>query len=244
MTLLNQKIQQIFQQSYQSYGTRRIRQALRQEGLSCSRRYISRVMRSLSLVSKYQVKQYKARQSNVNNRTVKNMLNREFSTGISKTVLVPDLTYIRVGARWHYLCILVDISSRKIVGQSAGRHKNAELVMSALSQVKQPLWAVSLFHSDRGSEFNNALLDECFDTFNIERSLSRKGCPYDNAVAEATFKTIKTEFVQGETFNNLTQLQQRFAVYADWYNYRRLHSSLGYLSPVDYCKQTALNFIV
>ncbi|WP_239423326.1 hypothetical protein [Snodgrassella communis] len=72
--------------------------------------------------------------------------------------------------------------------------------MPALSQIKQPLSLLHLFHSDRGKEFDNQLLDKCFNTFNIQRSLSKKGCQYDNVVAEAIFKSIKTEFVTGEKF--------------------------------------------
>lgn len=116
--------------------------------------------------------------------------------------------------------------------------------MSALSQIKQPLSTLNLFHSDRGKEFDNHLLDDCFKTFNITRSLSKKGCPYDNAVAEATFKTIKTEFVKGQDFSSTTQLQQAFSAYAYWYNNKRLHSSLGYLPPVEFRKQIHLNFFV
>lgn len=101
------------------------------------------------------------------------------------------------------------------------------------------LFTVDLFHSDRGSEFDNQLIDMCLSDFGIIRSLSQKGCPYDNAVAEATFKTIKTEFVKGSTFNRLEQLDIRFMNYMHWFNHNRIHSTLGYLTPVEY-KQTAL----
>ena len=94
---------------------------------------------------------------------------------------------------------------------------------------------MDLFHSDRGKEFDNRLLEACFKTltFNITHSLSKKGCPYDNAVAEATFKTIKMEFVKGQRFKSTTELQRAFSAYAYWYNHKRLHSSLGYLPPLN-----------
>ncbi|WP_337189486.1 MULTISPECIES: integrase core domain-containing protein [unclassified Gilliamella] len=127
----------------------------------------------------------------------------------------------------------MNLSDRQIDGYHVGKYKTAELVMSALSQIKQPLSKLDLFHSDRGKEFDNRLLENCFKTFNITHSLSKKGCPYDNAVAEATFKTIKTEFVKGQRFKSTTELQRAFSAYAYWYNHKRLHSPLGYLPPVE-----------
>ncbi|WP_392559892.1 IS3 family transposase [Orbus mooreae] len=239
-----QQILTIFNGSYQSYGTRRIRQALLTEGISVSRRYVAKVMKSLSLKSKYTQKCYKNNNKNVNSVTINNVLQRNFTVGMKATVIVADLTYIKVGKKWNYLCVLLDLSARKIAGYRVGQHKTAELVMSALSQIKAPLSSIALFHSDRGKEFDNQLLDGCFDLFGITRSLSNKGCPYDNAVSEATFKTIKTEFVKNTTFSNTRELQQRFSAYAYWYNYKRLHSSLGYMTPVAFNKQLPLNLVV
>ena len=79
------------------------------------------------------------------------------------------------------------------------------------------------------------MLDKCFNTFNIQRSLNKKGCPYDNAVAEATFKSIKTKFIKGE-FITTGELQQAFVAYAYCYNHQWLHSSLGYLPEVEFNK--------
>jgi putative transposase len=234
----------IFNRSYQSYGTRRIRFVLRQSGIYVSRRYIARVMKSLSLTSKYTVKRYRARQTASNSAAIANQLQRQFDVGTERQIIVADLTYIRVNQCWNYLCVLLNLSNRQIASYSVGQHKTAGLVMSALSQIKQPLSSFNLFHSDRGKEFDSQLLDECFNTFNIQRSLSKKGCPYDNAVAEATFKTIKTEFVKGKKFVTTEELRQSFAAYAYWYNHKRLHSSLGYLPPIEFNKQPPLNFVV
>ena len=83
-------------------------------------------------------------------------------------------------------------------------------------------------------EFKNQTIEELLETFHIERSLSHKGYPYDNAVAEATFKIIKTEFVWNETFANLSELKLKLWDYVHWYNYHRIHSALGYETPVQY----------
>ena len=82
------------------------------------------------------------------------------------------------------------------------------------------------------------MIDEILDAFNIERSLSMKRCPYDNAVAEATYKVIKTEFVNNRIFETQEQLGYEFADYVNWYKNNRIHSSLGYLSSVEYRENT------
>ena len=93
---------------------------------------------------------------------------------------------------------------------------------------------IQLFHTDRGNEFKNKLIDEALETFKIKRSLSMKGCPYDNAVAEATFKIIKTEFVKRRHFDSLEDLKRELYDYVHWFNNIRIHGTLGYVSPVEY----------
>ena len=93
---------------------------------------------------------------------------------------------------------------------------------------------IQMFHTDRGSEFDNTLIDELLESFQISRSLSMKGCPYDNAVAESTFKMIKAEFVSCRRFDTLDQLQLELADYVHWFNNIRLHGMLGYLSPAEF----------
>lgn len=115
-------------------------------------------------------------------------------------MVVSDLTYVRVQQSWHYICVLIDLYNREINGYSSGPHKSAELVRRAFATVPYNLNRLELFHTDRGSEFKNKLIDQALETFGIERSLSEKGTPYDNAVAESTFKTIKTEFIRGRVF--------------------------------------------
>ena len=91
-----------------------------------------------------------------------------------------------------------------------------------------------MFHTDKGTEFKNQIIEEILETFNIERSLSHKGCPYDNAVAEATFKIIKTEFIWNERFRDIEELRLKLWDYVNWYNRHRIHSSLGYQTPVQF----------
>src|SRR5690625_7647846 len=122
-----------------------------------------------------------------------------------------------------YLCF-VDFYNREI-GHSTSPHKTAELVQKAFTSVPYNLNQLELFHTDRGSEFKNKLIDDALDAFGIERSLSDKGTPYDNAVAEATFKTIKTEFVNGTVFSSQQELDLELFVYVNWFNNIRIHRS-------------------
>ncbi|MFY0521655.1 DDE-type integrase/transposase/recombinase, partial [Lysinibacillus sp. UGB7] len=103
-------------------------------------------------------------------------------------------TYVRVGTKWHYACLFVDLFNREIIGRSAGANKTAELVYQALVSIRGNLNDIQMFHTGRGKEFDKKLISKALETFGIQRFLSMKGCPYDNAVAEAMFKVFKTEF--------------------------------------------------
>lgn len=231
-TVLENNIIEIFKSSRKCYGTRKIKKVLLSKyNKIVSRRRISRIMHKYNLVSKYTLKCYKKHKSTVNNDDIGNVLDRAFDREETLDVLVSDLTYVRVGSKWNYICTIIDLFNREIVGYSVGPNKTAELVLEAFESIKRPLDKVNLFHSDRGSEFKNKAIDELFDKHNIQRSLSHKGCPYDNAVAESTYKIIKTEFVFGCTFDNLYQLDLEFSDYVNWYNNFRLHGSLDYSTP-------------
>lgn len=111
------------------------------------------------------------------------------------------------------------------------------LVSKVFSRVNVNLNKIKIFYTDRGKEFKNTTLDETLETFHICRSLSMKGCPYNNAVAEATFKIIKTEFVKGQEYETLEELQYELSDYVNWFNNHRIHSSLDYLTPKDNLKK-------
>ncbi|GAE94699.1 mobile element protein [Gracilibacillus boraciitolerans JCM 21714] len=209
---LTDLILDIFKKSRNNYGQRKIKVELKKKGWIVSRRRIGRIMKEQGLVSKYTVAQFKPSKSSCNESEVGNELNREFDQDQELKVIVSDLTYVRVGLKWHYICVLIDLYNREIIGHSAGPHKNAALVQRAFASVPYNLHHLELFHTDRGSEFKNQLIDQALETFGIERSLSEKGTPYDNAVAEATFKTIKTEFVKGTFLLTNTNLTLNFLI--------------------------------
>lgn len=240
---LASEITQIFRASRNNYGTRKIKKELMDAGKQVSRRRIGRIMKQEGLVSNYTTAQFKPQKDTCSESKTENVLNRQFQNREYRDVVISDLTYVRVGTRWNYICVLVDLFNREIIGYSAGEHKTAGLVKAAFQSVEGSLEEIRLFHTDRGNEFKNQTVEELLEVFDIERSLSHKGCPYDNAVAEATFKIIKTEFVWNETFADLKELKLKLWDYVNWYNHHRIHSSLGYQTPVQY-RQNNLKKVV
>lgn len=237
------EIKEIFRKSRNNYGTRKIKRELMKTGKQVSRRRIGRIMKQEGLVSNYTTAQFKPQKDTCNESKTENVLDRQFQNREYRDVVISDLTYVRVGAHWNYICVLVDLYNREIIGHSAGEHKTAELVKAAFQSVEGSLEDICLFHTDRGNEFKNQTVEELLETFHIRRSLSHKGCPYDNAVAEATFKIIKTEFVWNETFTDISELKLKLWDYVHWYNHHRIHSSLGYQTPVQY-RQNNLKKVV
>lgn len=233
-TTIETAVIKIFKESRSTYGTRKIKVELSKLGYQISRRRIGRIMKCNGLVSRYTIAQFKPHVDKCNESKTANLVKRNFKDQPPMHVVVSDLTYVRVGMSWHYICILIDLFNREIIGYSAGRNKDAHLVTQAFTSVRGNLNNIQIFHTDRGNEFKNKAIDDTLQAFSINRSLSMKGCPYDNAVAEATFKVVKMEFVYNEKFNTLEELQYKLADYVNWFNNHRIHSSLGYLTPYQY----------
>lgn len=218
------------------YGARKIKAALSRDGITASRRRICRIMRKNGLTSAYGRRRFKCHPGRPNEADLPNVVAGEFGGRAPRTHVCSDLTYVRVGGGWNYVCLLVDLSNREIVGHSAGPRKDAALVRAAFATLEFPISDIEVFHTDRGSEFDNAKIDEMLDVFGIERSPSRKGCPYDNAVDESTNKILKAELVYREVFGTTRELQVKLADYVHWYNNFRMHSTLGYMTPVEFRK--------
>ena len=229
----------VFRKSRNNYGTRKIKKQLEREGIWASRRKIGRIMKKYALVSNYTVAQYKVDKKACNEDKTANAISRKFDNRDRLEVVVSDLTYVRVQGRWFYICALLDLHNKEIIGYSAGKNKTAELVYKAFLSCRYSLTRIKIFHTDRGNEFKNKLIDEVINAFGIERSLSNKGCPYDNAVMESLYHILKTEFIKGKVFKDLEHLSLELADYVNWYNNHRLHGSLNYLTPMEYKKSEA-----
>ena len=239
---LEEAVQTAFEENRSLYGSRKLKKVLAKKGIILSRRKICRIMKRRGLESAYTRRKYRDHSKKHNEAVIPNLLDRQFDGHQPFAVVVSDLTYVRVGQKWQYVCILLDLHNREIIGHSSGAHKDAALVRAAFAKVNVNLSQIQMFHTDRGSEFDNALIDEILETFGINRSLSLRGNPLDNAVAEATFKLIKTEFIYRRSFVTSEQLALELADYVHWFNNIRIHSSLDYLSPVQF-RQNSLSLL-
>lgn len=193
-------------------------------------------MRENGLAGAYGRKRFKVHPGAANEADVPGVVARGFGGRAPRAHICGDLAYVRVGASWNYACLLVDLYNRGIVGHSAGPGKDARPVKSAFATPSFPISDIEVFRTDRGSEFDNAKIDLMLEAFGIERSLSAKGCPCDNAVDEPANRILKAELVHRETFGTTRGLRAKPSDYAQRYDNFRIHSMLGYMSPVEFRK--------
>ena len=219
------------------YGVRKIKAALERRGVTASRRRIGNIMREQGMTSAYARKRSEPHRTRVNEARLANILDREFDGYEPRTHLASDLTYVRVGGKWAYACLLIGLANRGITGHSAGRARDASLVLGAFATLGFPLTGVEVFHTDRGGGFDNARIDGPLDVFDIGGSPSGKGDPYDNAVVESTNRLLKKELIYRNHYTSLEQLRSDLNDYVWWSDDQRLHSTLGYRRPKEFTEQ-------
>ena len=135
------------------------------------------------------------------------------------------------------MCLLADLADRGIAGHSAGRTRDAGLVLGAFATLDFPPADVQVFHTDRGGEFDNMRIDEPLDVFDIKRSLPRRGSSYGSAVVESTNRLLRKELVYRNNYATIEQLRRDLNDYVWWSDNQRLHSTLGYRSPKEFTEQ-------
>ena len=234
---LKQRIKAIFAESKQIYGSCRIQKQLEKEGLFYSRSYISGLMKEQGLKSILKRKYVITTNSNHSFPIAKNELDRNFTSSKLGEKWVSDITYIRVKDDWNYLTTIIDLADRKVVGWSLSKNMTTkDTVISAwlMARSNREITSNHIFHSDRGVQYASNIMTSIFSfSSKITQSMSRKGNCWDNAVAESFFKTIKYEWLNRFKFNSYNQLYKSINNYINWYNTKRLHSSLGYLTPLE-----------
>jgi len=236
-TNLKERIKSIFEESREIYGSYRIQKMLEREDLKYSRSYIGLLMKEMGLKSILKRKFVVTTDSKHSFPIAKNELDRDFSSLKLGEKWVSDITYIRVKDNWNYLTTIMDLADRKIVGWSLSEDMTTDnTVMRAWLSARQNRDIIDgfMFHSDRGVQYASNKMTYLF-SFNrkITQSMSRKGNCWDNAVAESFFKTIKYEWLYRFKFNSYNQLYRSIEDYIKWYNTKRIHSSLDYLSPLE-----------
>jgi len=235
--ILKQKIKMVFENSRQIYGSCRIKKKLERQGLFYSRSYIALLMKEMGLKSVLRKKYVVTTDSNHSNPIAKNELNREFASYELGQKWVSDITYVQVNDDWNYLTTIIDLADRKVVGWSLSENMTTkDTILKAWFSARnnRDIAPNHIFHSDRGVQYASNMISKLF-YFNrkITQSMSRKGNCWDNAVAESFFKTIKYEWLNRFKFKSFEQLYNSIKNYITWYNTERLHSSLGYLTPLE-----------
>ena len=157
---LTNKIKIIFKNSRNNYGSRKIKVELAKLDLTVSKRKICRIMKENGLVSNYTVKRFKVNKSTCNNDPISNELNRNFNQEKRMNVIVSDLTYVNVDGKWNYICTIIDLYNREIVGYAAGKSRDAKLVKQAINSIHYDLSKINLLHTDY-AEFGIVPIEGC-----------------------------------------------------------------------------------
>lgn len=234
--VLGEQIATVFEQSRQTYGSPRVKAALREQGVSCSRRRVARMMHQKGLVSCWRRKKHKVctTDSRHNQPVAPNRLNRDFVATAPNQKWVGDITGIWTEEGWLYLSALVDIYSRTVVGWAMDAVRDEQLVENALwmALVRRQPEAGLLHHTDRGSQYTSRSYQAVLTHYGIELSMSRKANCWDNALMESFFGTLKTECVDRQSYRTRGEAKTVIFEYMEvFYNRQRLHSALDYVSP-------------
>lgn len=239
--LLTEKIKYIHTESKYLYGSPRIYAELKKQGQKCSRKRVMKIMKENNIQSKIQ-KKWKLKNKSCKDlsKISPNLLNQNFTALMENEIWVTDITYIWTAEGWLYLSAILDLYSRKIVGLSMGKNINTNLVLSSLKQAlchRTPKTGLIL-HSDRGVQYTSNSYKNFTSKVGIILSMSAKGYCYDNAAMESFFHTLKTEHVYFYKFATTKEAATSIFEYIEsFYNRRRIHSTLGYLSPVEFEKR-------
>lgn len=226
------------------YGYRRINRELRRDGIVVSEKRVLAVMRRLGLQAKGTTRKHRRAKPVEKGDPRVNLINRVFDVDARNRLWVGDITYIDTDEGWLYLAAVIDAWHRKVVGWSMSDRITEKLAIDALEQAvgrEDPPDGFSLvFHDDQGSQYTSRAFQRCLDSHGIAQSMSRPGNPWDNAVAESFFKTLKRELVKERSYRTRDEAKQDIFKYIElYYNRARMHSTLGYMSPVEYERQYA-----
>ena len=237
-------VQEAHKISKQTYGARRIAAEVEAVGgVSCGKTKAKTLMK-LAKVSAKQKKKFKVTTNSKHSLPVApNLLNRQFKVDEPDKVYVADLTYIWTQDGWYYLAVVIDIFSRQVIGWSLNSRMTKQLVMDALRMAywRRKPGAGVLFHSDRGSQYCSTDFQKMLSSYKMISSMSRKGDCWDNSVAESFFGKLKTERVFFSNYRTRNEARQDIVDYIEmFYNSRRRHSYLGYVSPRQFEKMWLL----
>lgn len=242
-TFLDGLIMCIYDEHQGRYGYRRICEELRAGGTASSYERVRRRMRKLGIKG-IQARKFKHTTNSKHKLpTMPNLLHQDFTAKAPNEVWVGDITYIRIKQRWLYLAVVIDLYSRQIIGWHFSERINKQLVVDALKSAlfKRGYPKGVIVHTDKGSQYCSYQYQALIKAYQLKASMSGKGNCYDNAACESFFHTLKVEFVYQQIFQSIEQACNQIFWYIEaYYNRKRRHSTIGYLSPVNF-ELAALN---
>lgn len=229
------RIRAAFRESRGRYGSPRIHAELREEGIGCGRHRVARLMRQDRLQARPRRRFKKTTHSAHGHTVAANELQRQFQVAVPDCCWAGDITYIWTQEGWLYLAVLLDLCSRRIVGWAVSNRLTEELTLKALDQAlahRRPS-AGLLHHSDRGSQYAARGYRQRLTKHGLRASMSRRGDCWDNAVVESFFSSLKTELFARRRWPETREHARRelFEYIEIFYNRKRRHSALGYVSP-------------
>jgi transposase InsO family protein len=230
-------IKNIYENSKRRYGSPKIYKALLNMGIKCGKNRLIRIMRENNMRSITKKKFKITTNSKHNNPVFNNILNRQFEVEKPNKVWVSDITYIYTNEDWLYLCVIIDLFSRKVIGWSLSNSIAVEIVINAIKMAcfNRNYPKDVIFHSDRGVQYTCYDFQKILNIYNFNCSMSRKGNCWDNACAESFFRSLKVEEVNHYKYSTRDEARASIFEYIEiFYNRKRIHSSLGYLTPEEY----------
>jgi transposase InsO family protein len=236
---LGEAIVRIHQDSRGTYGAPRVHAALAREGYHVARKRVARIMGQKGLVGRCKRKWKRTTIADPEAQAAADLVKRVFGPGTVEVdrIYVGDITYIWTWEGWAYLATVIDLASRKVVGWAIAEHMEASLVCDALAMAvagRRPAPGF-IMHTDRGSQYTSADFRALLERHHGVQSLSRKGECWDNAVGESWFSTLKEELIHRQSWASIAQVRRAVFEFIEvFYNRQRLHSSLGYCTPVEY----------
>lgn len=240
------RIKSIHDESRQTYGYPRIHKELHSQGVTCGRHRVARLMRQAGLKTRMTRLWHRARSHRHLECTAENKLQRRFSCDLPNQRWVSDITHVPTGEGWLYVAVLMDLYSRRIVGWSMSTKNDQELVLSALHMAFTQRGNVNglMVHSDRGANYRNVDYHRLLEERGIEISMSRPGNCLDNAAMESFFHTLKTEHTHHYRYKTRDEARRSIFEYIEvFYNQRRRHSTLGYMTPSEYERYNVPNSV-
>jgi transposase InsO family protein len=234
---LVEQIQVIQGEVSHRYGSPRMREELERRGRHVGKKRVARIMRENGLGPRPKRRFVLTTRSEKGQEVAENLLDRNFAVPAANRVWVSDITYVATSEGWMYLCTVLDLYSRRVVGWALSCDLSAELVLAAVAMAvirRRPPRGL-MFHSDRGVQYTSGQFKEIAGGHGFIQSMSRRGDCWDNACAETFFKTLRAELIRGKIYRSKEDARAEIFEYVEvFYNRKRLHSYLGYLTPTEF----------